>query len=52
MDKKPDYEGFGMHVREWDSLGIPYGTSDLVKLAEEYGTPIPGTKERDGEFRQ
>lgn len=41
----PDYKSFGEHLAEWDSQGIPYGNSDLVKLAKQYGTPLPGTPE-------
>ena len=46
--KKPDYEGFVEHVRIWDKEGIPYGVSDLIKLAKNYGTPVPYMK--DGEL--
>lgn len=38
---KPDYQGFVEHVEAWDKRGIPWGISDLIRLAERYGTPIP-----------
>ena len=41
MNSKPDYEGFCEHVEEWNGRGIPWGTSDLINLAEKYNTPIP-----------
>jgi hypothetical protein len=41
MRVKADYEGFILHLREWDLLGIPYGKSDLSTLAAQYNTPIP-----------
>jgi hypothetical protein len=46
----PDYKGFGEHLAEWDDMGIPYGSSDLKRLAQIYNTPIPGTPEWDSEF--
>ena len=42
--KKPDYEGFVEHIKTWDREGFPYGTSDIRRLAENYGTPIPHLK--------
>jgi hypothetical protein len=42
--KKPDYEGFVEHVRIWDQEGIPYGAADLIRLAKNYGTPVPYMK--------
>jgi len=38
---KPDYRGFCEHIAEWKRLGIPYGISDLIRLAAKYNTPIP-----------
>jgi hypothetical protein len=38
--KKPDYEGFVEHVRIWDEEGISYGRIELIRLANNYGTPI------------
>lgn len=49
-NKKPDYEGFGKHIRAWDEVGAPYGTKELMEIAELYGTPIPGSKEWHEEF--
>lgn len=37
----PDYEGFVLHVEEWDINGLPYSRSDLIKLAARYRTPFP-----------
>lgn len=44
INKKPDYEGFVLHMEECNKLGIPTGTSDLVRLAEKYNTPVPRRK--------
>ena len=41
VNKMEDYKGFVLHVREWNKIGIPYGISDLIRLAKRYGTPIP-----------
>ena len=50
-NKKPDYEGFVLHMEEYDKLGIPVGTSDFVRLAEKYNTPVPRRKfNEDGTF--
>ena len=38
---EPDYKGFCEHVEEWRKLGIPWGISDLIRLAKMYNTPIP-----------
>jgi hypothetical protein len=46
--EKPDYEGFVEHVRIWDEEGIPYGSKDLIRLAKNYGTPVPYMQ--DGEL--
>ena len=43
-NKKPDYEGFVLHMREYNEKGIPTGTSDLVRLSKLYNTPIPKRK--------
>jgi len=40
---KPDYKAFVLHVREWNKEGIPYGISDLIRLARRYGTPVPNS---------
>ena len=48
IEKKPDYEGFVRHVENWDDAGIPWGTTELVKLAEMYNTPVPTYKVIDG----
>ena len=37
--KKPDYEGFCKHIEAWDKLGIPWGMSDLRRIAKKYNTP-------------
>lgn len=50
MIKKLDYKGFGEHLQEWDAIGVPYGTKELLELAEKYGTPVPGSKEWHEEF--
>jgi hypothetical protein len=42
--KKPNYKGFCLHIEEWNKKGIPYGITDLIKLAETYHTPIPNIK--------
>ncbi|MBA7474951.1 hypothetical protein ES707_10314 [subsurface metagenome] len=36
-----DYKSFCEHVEEWNRIGIPYGISDLMRIARRYGTPIP-----------
>ena len=41
MNKKVDYKGFCLHIKEYDKLGIPYGINDLIRLARKYNTPIP-----------
>lgn len=41
MKNEPDYKGFCEHVTEWKKHGIPYGISDLIRLARKYNTPIP-----------
>jgi len=46
--KNPDFDGFIDHLKVWDKEGIPYGFIDLVKLAKNYGTPIP--KQVNGEM--
>lgn len=46
----PDYKGFGEHLLDWDEQGIPYGTQDLIRLAEEYHTPIPGSAAYQKQF--
>lgn len=38
---KPNYDGFIKHVETWDREGIPYGIRDLLRLAQNYRTPIP-----------
>lgn len=38
---KENYEGFCKHVEAWKEAGIPYGISDLIRLAEKYNTPVP-----------
>lgn len=43
-NKKPDYEGFCLHMEEYEKLGIPTGTSDLIRLSKQYNTPIPKRK--------
>lgn len=49
-NKKPDYKRFGETFAYWSEEGLPYSMSDLIKLAKECGTPIPGTKEWKEEF--
>jgi hypothetical protein len=43
-NEKPDYEGFCLHVVEWEKLGIPHSLSDMIELAKKYNTPIPNFK--------
>jgi len=35
------YKRFVKHIEEWDKYKIPYGISDLIRLAIKYNTPIP-----------
>jgi hypothetical protein len=44
-NKKPDYEGFCLHLEEWEKIGIPHSLSDMIELAKKYNTPIPTLKE-------
>lgn len=41
LTKKPDYNGFVSHLKEWDKHGIPHGVSDIKRIASSYGVPIP-----------
>jgi len=41
MKKIKDYKGFVEHLIEYDDNGIPWGFSDLIRLANKYNTPIP-----------
>jgi hypothetical protein len=49
---EPDYKGFGEHILEWDEKGVPYGNSDLLKLADRYHTPKPFLKDGKIEFEK
>ena len=31
-----DYKSIVLHIREWNSLGIPYGRKDLLELKRYY----------------
>jgi hypothetical protein len=35
-----NFKEFTKHIDEWNKLGIPYGYSELVKLAMKYDVPI------------
>jgi hypothetical protein len=49
--KEPDYEGFCLHMKEYEEHGIPTGMSDLLRLARRYNLPIPKRKSNpDGTF--
>ena len=39
-NKSPE-QLFCEHLIEWDKHGIPYGITDLVKLANKYGAEVP-----------
>lgn len=41
---EPDYKGFVLHLEEYDEAGIPWGSSDLIRLSQQYNTPIPKRK--------
>ena len=43
VDKKnkQNYKNFVLHIEEWNSKEIPWGTSDLINLAKKYNTKIP-----------
>jgi hypothetical protein len=45
--RKPDYEGFQMHVEVWEKEGMPYGFKDLLRIAKAYNCPLP-TRVQDG----
>jgi hypothetical protein len=40
---EPDYEGFCMHLEEWDRNNVCYSLKDLAALAEQYHCPVPQT---------
>lgn len=46
-DEENRYKEFVLYFRELDSIGIPYGMSDLKRKAEELGLPIPSREEID-----
>jgi len=41
MAKTPDFRGFIEHIKKWEENEIPWGISDLVRLAKKYSTPVP-----------
>lgn len=49
-NNKPDYKGFGEHLEEASSIGIPIDRQYLLDLSREYRTPVPGTAEWEKEF--
>jgi len=44
--KKPDYEGFVLHIESYKILGVAYGINDLIRLSKVYNTPIPDKYKR------
>ena len=54
MDKRKEIivriKAFCKHVEEYKRLGIPYGLSDLRRLARLYDTPIPKINIETGEL--
>ncbi len=42
-DKKQhaDYEGFCLHIKEYEDKGIPTSFKDLLRLARQYNCEIP-----------
>jgi len=47
--RKPDYEGFQMHVEVWEKEGMPYGFKDLLRIAKAYNCPLP-IRAKDGKL--
>lgn len=39
------YEEFVLYFEDLDKIGAPYGTSDLIKKAEELRLPTPSREE-------
>lgn len=39
--EKEDYKGFGEHLQDYESLSIPIGRKDLVRLAKQYNCKVP-----------
>jgi hypothetical protein len=47
-NNKADYEGFCVHLKEYEENGIPTSFKDLIRLAKQYNCEIP--KIVDGEL--
>lgn len=47
-----DYEGFCMHIKEYNKLGIPIGRQDLIRLAIQYNCEILTIKNGEVVFKK
>jgi hypothetical protein len=41
MKNKPDYEGFCKHLEEYEIVGAPVGSCDLIRLGKQYNCEVP-----------